>query len=665
MSPEERLLQEIFSEEGSLARLFGTFEVRDGQLSMAEHVLRAYQEEETALIEAGTGVGKSLAYLVPAVIWALRHQEKTVISTHTIALQEQLLKKDIPFLLKAVDADLKAVLIKGMSNYACLRKLSESPGHPLALWAEEATEGSRSEIGFPVTAELWDEVKAESISCSHVHCPHYRQCFFFKARKEAQDAQLLIVNHHLLLTDIALRQKRSNEDSSILPSYTRLVIDEAHHFEETALDCLSSKVDGVGLLRMIASLFTEKHRAALKEKLSLEKYNKLQHQLEIDLPGERTRLSLLIDEAFKEVKKLIPASNRKRLRSERELLKPKFQELTTALTGYAETLFSLAETIDEKNATVEIVGVAGRLEEAADMLMKFFEGAETLSQVRIGEGSLYSATLVEAELDVSVKLKVELFDLLATAVLCSATLTSNRSFQYVRARLGISEATEEIYESPFDYAGRTLLAVPRDFPDPSSPLFMRSAAKMISEVIEASRGGAFVLFTSYEMLKAMYDLVAPHHDFPFMRQQDASRSVLLERFKSKEGSVLFGTDSFWEGVDVPGDALRCVIIVKLPFRVPSDPIEEAHREALTAQNKDAFTEKNVPEAAIKFKQGFGRLMRTKSDRGTILCLDNRLLTKGYGKYFLNSLPPSRTLFDTSERILAEFRAFYNNPVCML
>ncbi|MES2345267.1 MAG: helicase C-terminal domain-containing protein [Chlamydiota bacterium] len=658
------LLQEIFSEEGPLARLFGVFEAREGQLSMAEHVLRSFEQEEVALIEAGTGVGKSLAYLVPAVIWALNCKEKTVISTHTIALQEQLLKKDIPFLLKAVGADLKAVLVKGMSNYICLKKLDEHPDHPLRLFAENtAKEGCRSEMEFSVTADVWDQVKAESLSCSHVHCPHYRECFFFKARKTAEDAQILVVNHHLLLTDLAIKKKQSVDDErKILPGFTRLIIDEAHHFEQVALECLSKRVEGFGLLRALASILTEKHRLRLRQKLTTEKFNLLSHQIEIDLPLEKNQLAASIDEAFRAIKMFLPISGRKRFRSEREEFKNTFLSLKTSLTTFSEGLFSFVEAVNDKSSTTEIANVAGRLEEAADVLKSFFEGEESAEQVRLAEASYFSSNLIESSLDVSSILKENLFDVLATTILCSATLSSNKNFQYVRSRLGIESTNEKIYESPFDYAKRTLFAVPTDFPDPASPFFLKAAASAISSAIEASQGGAFVLFTSYEMLRAVYDLVAPYHKFPFLKQQDAARSILLERFKAKKDSVLFGTDSFWEGVDVPGDALRSVIIVKLPFRVPTDPIEEAQKESLIAKKIDPFLQKNIPEAVMKFKQGFGRLMRTKTDYGCVLCLDNRLLTKGYGKYFLNSLPPSPTLFAPIEQISEALRNFYKNLI---
>ncbi len=655
---EKLLLEEIFSPQGGLAKLFGAFEVREGQQKMAEQVLEAYLGRKTALVEAGTGVGKSLAYLVPAVIWALRHQERTVISTHTIALQEQLLNKDIPFLLKAVDADLKAVLVKGMGNYLCLRKLQEIPDHPLETWAEEeAVEGSRSEIAFAIRGELWDQVKAESLSCTHVHCPHYKRCFFFKARKEAEGAQLLVVNHHLLLTDIALREKRE-ENRSLLPSYSRLIVDEAHHLEETAMKCLSQRVDKMGLLRALAMLFSEKHREQLRHKLSDARYAALQHRIESDLPEQKTQLAMQIDAAFEAVKKLVPEGSKRRLRAEKNKLKESFHGLIDSLKAFVDLLALLREEIDEKSCAAEINALAGRLKEAAEMLALFFEREESLSHVSLAEGSLLSPALVETQLDVAEQLKLLLFAPLDSAVLCSATLAAGKNFHYVRSRLGIDEASEQIYDSPFDYSNRTLLAVPTDLPDPSAPQFLQQAVEQISEALEASQGNAFVLFTSYEMLRAAYDSIAPRHSFPFFKQQDASRSVLLERFKTTEGSVLFGTDSFWEGVDVPGDSLRCVIIAKLPFKVPSDPIEEAHREALLAQGRDPFMEKNLPEAIVKFKQGFGRLMRTKTDRGCILCLDKRLVTKTYGKMFLNSLPPARHFFAPRERVTAELKTFY-------
>ncbi|MBY0529959.1 MAG: DEAD/DEAH box helicase family protein [Rhabdochlamydiaceae bacterium] len=698
----------IFSQTGLLGRFLGAYEERSSQKEMAEQILIAYAKEKTALIEAGTGIGKSLAYLVPAVYWALKHQEKTVISTHTIALQEQLIHKDIPFLLRVMDADLKAVLVKGMGNYLCLRKLAELQSQPLLFsteesnevqaierWVERSKEGSRSEIVFPLSPGTWEKVAAESDTCNHVHCPHYKECFFFRARKMAEDAQILVINHHLLMADInARRQADFREEKAILPSFERAVIDEAHHLEEIALESFAASSDRLYLNRLLAKVFSETHPERSRLFLIRKEFTtlspELQHQLDVAIPVQKKECAALVENAFSlfthfietQLQENVPLGREWKKRITPEMtahaywsdpLMTAFKLLADHLLGITQSLLALDAALETFKGTkfqealsqhsIEIRALALRFEQQAQMLLQFFSEKTEEQRVRWVEIHPSNVLLVEATLDVSSLLQEHFFSRMRTAALCSATLTTNRGFSFVKERLGLKGTlSEQIYDSPFDYENRSLLLVPTDFPAPTDPQFNAQAISAIASAIEASRGNTFVLFTSYEMLQQCYDklsLTSLAQKYPLLRQGQLSRRILLEQFKETEGSVLFATSSFWEGVDVPGDALRCVIIVKLPFQVPTEPLIQACTERMEREGKNPFNDYSVPQAVIKFKQGFGRLIRTKNDRGCIVCLDNRIIKKGYGKVFINSLPPCKTSFVPQDKAWEEMRALYS------
>ncbi len=708
---KEKLLDLIFSQDGLLGRFLNEFEQRTGQKEMAQEILSAYEEDKIALIEAGTGIGKSLAYLVPAVYWALKHQEKSVISTHTIALQEQLIHKDIPFLLKTMDVELKAVLVKGMGNYLCLRKLDELRQEPLLFsegeskevqsiekWADKSKEGSRSEIAFPISAGTWEKVACEADTCNHVHCPRYKECFFFKARKEAQDAQILVVNHHLLLADINAKIDQDvREEKSIIPHYERAIVDEAHHLEQVALDSFARSVDRIGILRLLARIFSETHPERSRLKLIHADFAStnpdLTHMVDVAIPVQKKECAVLVEKAFAALTHFIEdvmpqersfsRENKRRITAPmtrvsqwKDPVQTAFTELSDKMEQIALSLRSLEGKLEEfketklqdkvQNHMLELRSLSSRLDESAEALNGFFSDDETEERVRWIEMTAVNVILIDAKLDISSLLHEHLFSKLRTTALCSATLTTNRGFSFVKERLGLSKEKpenilEQIYDSPFNYAQRTLLAVPTDLPGPSDPQFLPSILDPIRQMVTISKGNAFILFTSYEMLQWVYERLSKDpisSKFPLLKQGDLSRHLLLEQFKETEGSVLFATNSFWEGVDVPGEALRCVIIAKLPFSVPSEPIYQACSEAMERDGKDPFNDYAVPQAVIKFKQGFGRLMRKKNDRGCIVCLDNRLVKKNYGKQFLSSLPPCKTSTGPLTQVLEEMRAHY-------
>jgi len=723
----------LIQTDGHLCRTLKGFEPRQQQQSMMTNIIDAYNQNHITLIEAGTGTGKSLAYLIPALLWAANTSERTVISTNTITLQEQLIHKDIPHLLQALNLQLKVSLVKGMNNYLCLRKLEDahaeltffpSDDHKeiekIEAWRKTATEGSRSEMPFVPSSAVWDRVGAESEACSHHECPHYQECYFYKARRQAQEAHLLVVNHHLLFSDIMRRADQDNYgETAILPVYKRIILDEAHHIEDIATEYFASRLSRLELMRVLARLTADKHSAAqgklplLKEKIhsvfrkgAPRDITQILSLLTIDLPALRHVLLDRIHQAFDEFAKFIdcikqpfntslqeepssPTEQKLRILEEyfshhhwKEEILPQAQKLIESLKHYQQVLNSLEadlKVIDHdrlheqtKSIRLDIQALASRLDPAIQVLNNFFSQRKDPSKVRWIESqplkTLLNVQLIDADLDVSKALAAFLFSKFSTIILCSATLTTNQQFGFIRQRLGLEpkllphrSITEHIYGSPFDYRKQAILAVPTDMPPPNHPDFNEIAFENVWKAIQASRGHSFVLFTSYSMLQNCYQALAKRfeeHHYPLFKQGDDNRQGLLNQFKKTKRAVLFGTDSFWEGVDVVGDALRCVILVKLPFKVPSEPIIQARTEAITERGGDPFFEFAVPHAIVKFKQGFGRLIRHKWDRGCIVCLDTRLVMKGYGKLFLNSLPPCEKVFMNGDRLWPKIEEFY-------
>ncbi|MBN9377271.1 MAG: ATP-dependent DNA helicase DinG [Chlamydiales bacterium 38-26] len=720
----------VLQPEGTLSKIIKGFEPRDQQQNMMRNIIEAYNHDQIALIEAGTGTGKSIAYLIPAILWAAQRKERSVISTHTITLQEQLLIKDIPIVCKALNVTIKAVLVKGMRNYACLRKIEETRGEQLILhpqeaeefakidaWAHNTPDGSKSSLSFEPSSQIWDKVCAENDTCNKNHCPYYQDCHFFKARREAAEAQILIVNHHLLFADLASRAESDNyQDPSILPLYTKVVLDEAHHIEDIATEYFAQKVNQLDLLRIVGRLAAEKGGKSLgkltqlKEKILSffntktppKEISPILATLNIDLPGIRNDLLKYITEGFDKFHNFInlakaPSRSTEEISNENKLrmlpehyqnqywigeLKTHIQELVNVIQKYVQVIYGIEnsfkslgqETLQEqtKGIRFEIEALCLRLTLASQTLQQFIQSAPPPSKVRWIEAqmlkTMINVYIADAELDIAKALANYLFTKFSSVILCSATLTTNKRFDFAKQRLGLTPyhikdipLTENVYDSPFNYRQQALLVVPTDLPNPQESSFTLAAAEKIWETIQISHGNAFVLFTSYSMLKNCYQILESRlqkNKYPVFKQGDDNRQTLLGKFKNTERSVLFGTDSFWEGVDVVGDALRCVIIVKLPFKVPTEPIIQARTEAILAQGRDPFMEYSLPSAVVKFKQGFGRLIRNKNDRGCIVCLDTRLINKRYGLQFLNSLPSCEQAFLPSEQVRTLMQEFY-------
>ncbi len=696
---DETMTTELLDFEGPLTHLLPNYEPREEQKEMLETVQNAYINSEIALIEAGTGIGKSIAYLIPALKWALETSERTVISTHTIALQQQLLNKDLPTLSQALNCDLKAVLVKGMSNYVCLRKLEESRHESLLLpeeeknqfekieaWAQHTSDGSRAHLSFIPTSKVWESVCAEADTCTFRKCPHFDHCHLMKARENAKSAKLIIVNHSLLMADLAIRLTDENyTEHALLPPYKHLIIDEAHHLEEVATKSFARKAGEIQMRRTLLRVGSDRagklslvsdQLTRLKKKLPPELLA-LRNDLLVDIANAFAAYHTLLDDLEREDKVRIQASLQSHPIWKEEVvpmtsqLHSQMNKFQAAMHNYEQELQTIdSENFREKTAgpRKEIAAMVTRLQDAVSLLQYLATNPPDPEKVPWIERRTFKKSqaidLFEAELDVSKLLSKALFEPFSSLVLCSATLTSNNKFNFFRKQTGLDliekPITEKIFSSPFDYETQGMFLIPNDIPLPSDPSFLSDANALILKAILAAKTGTFILFTSYSMLtKTFHALQKPlsQAGFNLLKQGDSNRNELLSDFRNQKNSVLFGTDSFWEGVDVAGDALELVIITKLPFRVPTEPLVQARSELIEQQGGSPFFDYSLPQAIVKFKQGAGRLIRNKRDYGFVLCLDSRILQKNYGKQFLKSLPPFKQVSTPSEEIVKQIQQF--------
>src|SRR5215472_542572 len=629
-------MEEIFGPGGFLERrMIGGYEHRPAQLQMAEAVNDAFVSHHHAIVEAGTGTGKTLAYLLPAICSGRR----VVISTATKSLQEQLYQKDIPFLQKHFAPNLKVAVMKGRSNFLCISKLNHTHDQaPLKGieeldyfrqindWAKLTETGDRAELTFlPDDSDLWGRLDARRDTCTGQKCPSFNPCFVTGMHQRAKQADLIIVNHHLFFADLALKQ---DDFGSILPEYSAVVFDEAHEMEDVASDYFG---------RQISNFRFEELARDTDQTLRLL---------------DQGRPSLL-----RKTQRI-----RERSRSFFELFPPREGRFSFPRNERAAFLEQNRETYDSlvsalKSLETELGALTNRPEELTRIARRSFELRQELSFLfesseknfvywyeRRNKGVFLTATPI----DVSQILREKLFEQFDTVILTSATLTVGGRFDYIRQRLGVDHAKERTLPPEFDYPQQAMLYLPRKMPDVRDTGFASKAADEIVKMLEHSQGRAFCLFTSYTQMNDLFERVRPRVSFPLMLQGTAPRSVLLERFKNTEASVLFATASFWQGVDVPGEQLSCVIVDRLPFAVPSDPIVAARVAALQDDGRNPFAEFQVPEAVLSLKQGFGRLIRTKTDRGVLALLDTRIQRMPYGKIFLESLPRYRRTNDLGE-----------------
>jgi ATP-dependent DNA helicase DinG len=632
-------MEEVFGPDGLIARYHPNYEYRPGQVEMARAVDETLTQGGIALVEAGTGTGKTLAYLIPALATGRR----VIVSTATKALQEQLYKKDIPFLQEIIPRKFRAICMKGRSNYVCIQKLKMADEMPILegleevdyfdevrRWAARTETGDRAELtDLPETLSFWPQIDARAETCTGQKCPQFDKCFITRMRQEALESDVVIVNHHLFFADLALR---GGDYGQVLPDYSTIIFDEAHELEDIAAAYFGTSISSYRINELVQDA----------QKLVITDADQA-----MELTKALARLAQRAEGfwlSFRSRQYDSPVEGRSVLDPTHFISEDEQGNLQPSAAG--EAYIALANALNRLTAALGVLKnpplEAENIIRRAELLkfdLEFIVAADEPSFVywyeRRGRGIFVHATPI----DVSGILEEKLFSTVHSAVLTSATMTAGTSFEFMRGRLGITHARELIVESHFDFENQAVLYLPRNMPDPRSRDFLDASVEEIIQILEATRGRAFVLFTSVASMRETYERVRDEVPFPVFIQGQGAKAGLLERFRRTEGAVLFATSSFWQGVDVQGEALSCVIISKLPFAVPTDPVIAARQRSIDDQGGNSFYEYSVPQAAIILKQGLGRLIRSTSDRGVLSILDPRLKTKSYGKVFFKSIPP--------------------------
>ena len=640
----------IFSDTGGLAGVLEGYEPRDGQRQMAEAVADVIENGGILLAEAGTGTGKTLAYLAPAILSGRR----VLVSTGTKNLQEQIFFKDLPLLQSALGIQFTATLMKGRSNYACLQRWDAykdgvegntsaggrliDTGDRIFLpiiegWLAKTETGDRAELrDLPEDIPIWKDIAAEAESCLGVECPQYDACFVTQMRRRAAESDVVIVNHHLLCADASVRQSAYGE---VIPTCSTLVVDEAHQLEDVATQYFGYAVSPYRVDDLLRDAQRVVHEARDQDEL----------RRALGRVAEHSRIffsGLQLDPSLR-----TGGGSEARIRYTAEALSDHVEEgsaLAGALEGLEASMAPVARPTEEEAVDTGLATLQRRAGVLARELRFLLRGGDP-DYVYYVETRGRGVFLRASPIDVARIVQEALFDRMRATVLTSATLAVDGSFDYVKGRLGIRNAEELRVASEFDYASQALLYLPRRVPSPKAPAFAEAAGREVIELLTRSRGRAFVLFTSYGVLRVVQPLVEMALPYPVLVQGTAPRTELIERFRTTPNAVLLATSSFWQGVDVVGDALSCVIIDKLPFASPNDPVTAARIEAINAAGGDAFADYQVPLAILALQQGLGRLIRHRTDRGVLAVLDPRLRTMGYGRRFLASLPPAPVTYD--------------------
>ncbi|HOV60682.1 MAG TPA: helicase C-terminal domain-containing protein [Candidatus Hydrogenedentes bacterium] len=715
----------LLAGDGPVARVLGAYEHRPQQIEMAAAVARAFNEERVAVIEAPTGVGKTLAYLVPAILWTVRNRERVVVSTRTITLQEQLMHKDIPLLRQALpDYPFEACLVKGRGNYLCRRKLARALEEStlfddatmreqfsaIAEWASVTQDGSLSDLPFEPARAVWDRVNSEADTCQGSACPALQQCFVAKARRAMARADILVVNHHLFFADLAIRKERDiYNEAAVLPSFRRVIFDEAHGIEDSATEYLGDSCSWGAVEQTLRRL---RHGEGGKTRglLPLLELKLLRDCAGLDV-DTYVVLTDLINQRITPACDAVTVSTREAFLALKQLAESRVEEgprevkwrITPAETAReevrqvgagivlpaVESVARLARELDHLieglkqvppnhpgeeppllGEVLELTALAERLRGTGLILAAMLAEEHADNEVRWVEtdrGSDRFIRLFRCPLEVAGHLSEGVYDRMRAVVMTSATLTVSRDFGFFSRRVGVdrvaaSRLDQMMLTSPFDFRAQALLAIPTDGPEPDRQEFSAWLSDALLQIFEVTRGHALVLFTSFQSLRrAFRDLEQPlrHMGINPLWQGGAPRGKLLDTFRRDRSSVLFATDSFWEGIDVSGDALTCVILTKLPFRVPTEPVQEARCEAIERKGGNAFMDYSLPQAAIKLRQGFGRLIRNRADWGSVVILDRRVVTRRYGGVFLKSLPEVTLSKAPLREMLEELRIFFN------
>ncbi|HWB31801.1 MAG TPA: ATP-dependent DNA helicase [Acidobacteriaceae bacterium] len=652
-------LHEFFAPGGVLSRSSLAFEHRKGQYEMARAIEQAFADKRHLIVEAGTGTGKTLAYLLPALRLARERRQRVIISTGTKNLQEQLFFKDIPF-LESVLGPLRVTYMKGRANYVCKHKLYALRDTPIlsgldeinqfntiAAWEKTTLTGDRAEVpNLPESSALWTKLDARGEACLGQSCPDFESCFITQMRRKALESEIIIVNHHLFFADLSIRlEAGEGVDAGILPAAAAVIFDEAHELEEVAGNYFGvalslNRFDE--LARDVETMLRAKHASTAGVESATTTLR------------ERARMFFAALPSGSDLVGRINFDTREEFLEEQGDTYTGTSNALTRLDAEMERIKDIEEVPGLRKRTADISTHLKFLLEARDPNTVFWierratGGLRAAAQRSRGPAPLPShhVSLQATPIDVSQLLAGALFEKYSSVILTSATLTvaagpNSSGFEHVSRRLGLTLARELVVPSHFNYPKQALLYLPPNMPDPREPDFFPQAAERTRRLLEITRGRAFCLFTSYSQMRAMHDRIAQELPFPLLLQGDAPRNLLLEEFRDTPNAVLFGTSSFWQGVDVQGEQLSCVIIDRLPFAVPSDPVVKARMDAIASAGGNAFFDYQVPSAVITLKQGFGRLIRSLQDRGVLMLLDPRIQRQRYGRIFLDSLPPYR------------------------